>query len=321
MKVGLIGLGRHGMRYAQHLLEPRSPAQLVAVCRRDPLQGEEFSQKHHIRFHPTYQALIHDPEVEAIVVVTPPSLTCAIALEGIQQGKPLLIEKPLSVSARDARHIVECAAQANVPIMTAHTLRYDATISKLQKSSDTLGAWQYLSLTARLERRPHSPEEIYAWNGRGALLEIGIHALDIARFLTREEIQEVYCEMLNTTPGGPEEQVWGRLTTQSGLPCLFDVSRVSQSRMTSIELIGETGQLRANWSTGTLSLQRGRNLPEEQQFSPTPTIQYVLQDFIQSLIEEKPMPITGEDGLRAIEIAEACYLSASTKQPVTLSHS
>ena len=320
MKVGLIGLGRHGTRYAEHLFEQESPAQLVAVCRRNPAQGQTFARKHNIRFHQHYQSLIHDPEVEAIIVVTPPSLTCPIALEAIQDRKPLLIEKPLAISGTDARRIVEHAAQANVPIMTAHTLRYDATITKLKECSQAIGEWQYLSLTARLERRSHSPEEIYAWNGRGALLEIGIHLLDIVRYLTEEEIREVHCEIPQADPVGPEEQAWGRLTTQSGIPCLLDISRVSHSRITHVELIGETGQLHASWSTGNLSLQRQRNPPEEQTLPPTPTIRYVLQDFFHALRTGKPMPITGKDGLRAVEIAEACYESAATKHPVTLTH-
>ncbi len=148
MKVGLIGLGHHGERYAKHLLAPQAPAQLVATCRRDPAKGQVFAQEHQTRFHQDYHSLIHDPEVEAIIIVTPPSMTCQIAVEAIQQKKPVLIEKPLAVSAADARYIVECAAQANVPIMTAQTLRYEATIAALKERAHEVGKCHYLSLTA-----------------------------------------------------------------------------------------------------------------------------------------------------------------------------
>ena len=319
IKVGLIGLGRHGARYAQHLLEQGSPARLVAVCRRDILQGEAFARKHQIRYYQDYTGLIRDPEVEAIVVVTPPTLTYPIARESIQHKKPLLIEKPLAASAQDAYRIVERASQVNVPIMTAHTLRYENTIKKLKDDCQCVGKWQYLSLTSRLEYRPHSPEDVKAWNGRGALLEFGIHLLDVIRFITGEEIREVYCEIAQKKQGNPENQIWGRLTTQSGIPCLLDVSRVSQSRMTHIDLIGETGQLRADWTTGTLRFQQHRNKPVEQRFSPTSTIRLILQDFIQALKSGTTIPISGEDGLHAIEIAEACYESAKKNLPTTLS--
>ena len=318
MNVGIIGLGRHGTRYAHHLLTPESPGKLVAICRRDPEQGRAFADQHQLRFHQQYQSLIRDPEVEVIIVVTPPSLNKTIAIEAIHNRKPLLIEKPLAISSTEARQIVEHAAQANVPLMTAQTLRYDATIVKLKEWGQEIGQWQYLSLTSRLEQRPHSPEEMNAWNRRGAILEIGIHLLDLVRFLTGEEVREVYCEIPESDLGAPENQAWGRLTTLSGIPCLLDISRVSNSRMTRVELIGQTGQLRVNWTTGFVTLLKQRNPLKKHQLPPTPTIQYVLNDFIYALKTGTPMPITGEDGLRAVEIAEACYESASLKQAVRL---
>lgn len=320
MNVGLIGLGRHGMRYAHHLLDSPSPARLVAICRRDSEKGHAFADKHQLRFHRRPQDLASDPEVDAVIVVTPPSLTLPIAMDAIQHRKAVLIEKPLSVTAADARKIVETSTKAGVPIMTAHTMRYDATIAKLKECSENVGAWRYLALTARLERRLPSIEEIQAWKGRGALLEFGIHLLDLARFLTGEEITEVHCEVNRTDIDKPEEQIWGRLTTQSGIPCLLDVSRVSSSRMTRVELIGETGQVRANWTTGTVSLQRERHPPEEYTLAPTPTIQRVLEDFVHALTTGSPMPIPANDGLRAVEIAEACYESARTGSPVQSPH-
>ena len=315
MNIGIIGLGRHGTRYLQHLLEPESPGRLVAICRRDPEQGHALADQHKLRFHQHYQSLIQDPQVEAIIVVTPPSLNLPIALEAIQHRKPLLIEKPLAVSGTEARQIVEHAAQANVPIMTAHTLRYDATIAYIKDRSQDIGPWRYLSLTARLEQRPHSLEEINAWNRRGAILEIGIHLLDLVRYLTREDVHEAFCEILPNKET-PEDQAWGRLTTLSGLPCLFDVSRVSESRMTRVELVGQTGQLSANWATGSVTQQKQRNPPEKYHLPLTPTIHYVLKDFIHALKTGNSMPITGEDGLRAVEIAEACYESATLKQAI-----
>ncbi|GJL63120.1 MAG: NADH-dependent dehydrogenase [Nitrospirales bacterium] len=318
MNLGLIGVGRHGTRYAQHLLDPDSPGRLVAICRRDAAKGQAFAQNSALRFHQDYQSLIQDPEVEAIIVVAPPSLTLPIAITAIQNGKPLLIEKPLAVSGSDARQIVARASQAHVPIMTAHTLRYDVTIAKIKEWEQDIGEWQHLSLTARLEHRPHSQEDNKAWNNRGALLEIGIHVLDLTRFLTGEEIGEVQCETNQSTPQLPEGHAWGRLTTESGLSCHFDVSRLNDSRMTEIKVIGQTGSIYANWSTSTITRHLQNNTSEKLQLSPLPTIPLVINDFIQALYTETAMPISAEDGLRAVEIAEACYQSAAQKHTITL---
>ena len=114
IRIGLIGLGRHGMRYAQHMRELAPRATLVAVCRRDALQGAAFADTHGLRFHNDFRALIADPHVDAVVVVTPPSLTSVICGEAIRANKPLLIEKPLAMSGAVARTMAEAVGVERV---------------------------------------------------------------------------------------------------------------------------------------------------------------------------------------------------------------
>ena len=113
--IGLIGLGRHGTRYARHLLEDIPQARLVAVCRRNAKEGRAFAQSHNLHFYKDYRDLIADPQVEAVLVVTAPSLTLSIAQEAIRYQKPLLIEKPLAIHGADAREIVESGPGSRRP--------------------------------------------------------------------------------------------------------------------------------------------------------------------------------------------------------------
>ena len=318
--MGLIGLGRHGMRYAQHLMGQIPNARLIAVCRRNAKEGQEFAQRHNLRFYQDYRVLLADPQVEAVLVVTAPSLTLPIAREAIRNKKPLLIEKPLAIHSADAREIVEGATKNHIPLMTAQTLRYDPTIQKLREIAPRVGKWRYLSLTCRVEHRDHSMKEMLAWENRGVLLEVGIHLLDLTRFLTGEEIQEVYCELDQPgEPDTPENRCWARLTTISGMHCSLDVSRVSSNRVTRAEIVGVEGQACADWNASRVYIATQQNQKEEYSLTPTPTLLCVLRDFFQALENRFPMPITGIDGLRAVEIANACYESAATGRPVVLS--
>ncbi|MDX1410738.1 MAG: Gfo/Idh/MocA family oxidoreductase [Nitrospirales bacterium] len=316
--VGLIGLGRHGMRYAKHLLEGNPPSRLVAVCRRNAQQGMTFAKTNNLSFYKDFRGLIADPRVEAVLVVTAPSLTLPIAREAIRHQKPLLIEKPLAIHGADAREIVERADSHSIPLMTAQTLRYDAAILKLKEIGLKIGKWKYLSLTARMEHREHSKEDIQAWANRGVILEMGVHLFDLVRFLTGEEIREVYCELVSPDHQGPEDQAWIRLTTHSGLLCFLDVSRVSSNRVTRAEIIGEKGQVCADWSKSTVHLSTHQNHPEEYQLPATHTLLSVLQAFSLALKNHDPMPITGLDGQRAVELADACYQSAAAGRPIEL---
>ena len=316
--IGLIGLGRHGMRYAGHLLEPLPKARLMAVCRRAAAQGSVFAADHSVRFYQDYHDLIADSNVEAVVVVTPPAVTRAICLDAVHARKPVLIEKPLAPTGAEAREMVRAAESCGTPLMTAQTLRFDSAVLALKAELAYAGPRQYLVLTNRVEPRgevTHNPAD-YA--GRGVLLEIGIHLLDLIRFLTGEEVIEVRCDMDGSAPERPESRALVSLRTSGGLPCIVDVSRVTAGRISRAEWVGKDGQLIADWVNHRLSRISSGNALDEKTLEDRPTIVATLQAFLDAIERGVPMPITGFDGQRAVEIADACYHSAVTGQTVQL---
>ncbi|HET8579579.1 MAG TPA: Gfo/Idh/MocA family oxidoreductase [Nitrospiraceae bacterium] len=314
--IGLIGLGRHGMRYARHLLEPLPNARLMAVCRRTAAQGSVFAAQHSVKFYQDYHDLIADSNVEAVVVVTPPSITRQICLDAVHARKPLLIEKPLAPTGVEAQEMVRAAASYGTPLMTAQTLRFESAILALKGELACVGTRQYLVLTNRIEPREELTQNPTDYAGRGVLLEIGIHLLDLVRFLTGEEVVEVWCDMDGSAPERPESRALISLWTSGGLPCIVDVSRVTAGRISRAEWVGKDGQLVADWVSHRLSRISSRNALDEKTLEDRPTIVATLQAFLDALERGAPMPITGLDGQRAVEIADACYQSAAIRQTV-----
>lgn len=223
--VGLIGVGRHGLRYARHIVNDLPTASLRAVCRQRPEQGFDLPGAQPIKVYGKAESLIVDPAVDVVIVVTPPLYVRDICRLAVQARKPVLIEKPLATTVADAGAMVTMAREAAVPLMTAHTLRFDNAIQQMKTLQYRIGRSERLHLISRIEKRKTAPGHADGYGKRGALLEIGVHMLDLVRFLT----------------------------------------------------------------------------------------------FLQAVRENTPMPITGEDGWRAVEIAEACYQSAQLGgAPVTL---
>ncbi len=307
--VGLIGLGHHGSRYAKHLLHDLPEARLVAVSRRRATEGHGLVSAPALACYTDYHELIADPQVEAVVVVTPPAINREICLAVAQARKALLVEKPLAISAADARAIAQAAQGSGQPMMTAQTLRFDAAVGLVQERHSQIGVLQYLSLASRME--PHGMSgDGRGFGGRGCLLETGIHLLDLARVLTGEEIRTVSCEMDVVPPDGAERRVVGRLTTQGGLVCLLDVSRVSSGRIGRVELVGSEGQLSADWCGQRVVQVSAQHGAGDWSSVMCPTVLRTLQAFVRSVRDGLPPPVTIEDGKRAVEIAEACYSSA-----------
>ena len=307
--IGLIGLGRHGSRYAKHILADLPDARLVAVSRRRAGEGHGLVLAPTVPCYFDFHELIADPHVEAVVVVTPPALNREICVAAARAKKALLVEKPLAITAEDAYAIAREARQAGQVMMMAQTLRFDAAVVALRERQAQIGALQYLSVASRME--PHGlTEDVRGFGGRGCLLETGIHLLDLVRVLTEDEVQAVSCDMDVVPPHGAERRIVGRLMTRRKLVCLLDVSRVSSGRIGRIELIGADGQLSADWCGQRVVQVSARHGAGEWSTAADPTVFGTLRAFVRAVREGFPPPVTIEDGKRAVEVAEACYASA-----------
>lgn len=316
--LGLIGVGRHGSRYLQHLLSVETGGELIAISRRNMEEGVRLATKYSFRFYPNYHDLLADSTIQAVLIVTPPLLNLPIALKAIQLGKAVLLEKPLALNQTQGCQIVEAATKAKIPVMTAQTLRYEPAIRQLQDIASSLGQWQYLVCTMRFEPRPASIGENPSWSNYGALLEFGIHLLDLVRVLTQDEVHSVSADIGRPAAQDPEHRAFIKLITRRGLPCYLDISRVSQGRVTRAEIMGSNGQALADWTTNIVRKISGRNEIVDYPCPPSATLIEVLRDFCQAIRTGGPMPITAEDGLRAVELADACYRSAQIGKPVLL---
>ena len=100
--------------------------------------------------------------------------------------------------------------------------------------------------------------------------------------------------------------------------CVVDGQKFTKSRVGKIEIVGENGQFIANWFTNTLHEVHDRDVQEIAGLPPAPTVPLVLGDFVAAIRGEQPVPITGDDGMRAVAIAMACYESAERSRMVNV---
>jgi predicted dehydrogenase len=307
--VGLIGVGRHGMRYARHIVHDIPTASLEAVCRQHSQQGFDLPGSASVKVYQEPRSLIADPRVEVVVVVTPPIFFLDICRIAVQARKPLLIEKPLATTAADAHAMVVLAHEARVPLMTAQTLRFDHTIQYMKTLRSSIGRSERLDLISRIETRHTAPDHAEGYGKRGAVLEIGVHMLDLVRYLTGEEPQEVRCTMDPLPSVAPETAAVVDLITDRRTACRIEIARVPAGRVGRAVWSGSQGRLEADWVQGRLHCDDGTGT-KSVNLSPAQTILATLTAFLHAVKTNSPLPITGEDGWRAVDIAEACYRSA-----------
>ncbi|HKP00723.1 MAG TPA: Gfo/Idh/MocA family oxidoreductase, partial [Nitrospiraceae bacterium] len=247
LRIGLIGAGRHGSRYIHHLLHDLPNARLVALCRKRIGEETPWLSTVEIPIYEDYRALIADQAVEAIVVVTPPSLYPEICLEAVKARKPVLIEKPLATTGREARAMVTAAEEAGLPLMTAQTMRFDSAILLVKDHLPKIGRLRYATFTSRVETRTGFEGDAPIQGQRGVLLELGIHLLDLVPFLTDEQVVAVRCQLDHLPTAAPDTTAIVQVKTESGMSCVLDIARVVGGRVGRTEWVGTQGQIAADW--------------------------------------------------------------------------
>lgn len=318
--IGLIGFGVHGTRYAKHLLHDVPQAKLVAICRKNRQLGEEFARRQGISYYSDFRKLIADPRVQAVAVVTTPNHNLDICSCAAGAGKHILIEKPLAGDVAQAQGILDTARAFGVKLMVAQTLRYNSVVREILQQKDRVGDLHTLGLHQRAEAFVLPWQDNPNVAGGGAILHMGIHLFDLVRYITKTEVKKVYCEVQKVYNKHLEDGFTAILTLANGIKVMVDCARFTDGRSGRIELVGKKGQLVGDYIQHYLKANsKGKlhNLPLPE---PANTVEQAISDFTNCVLEDMPPPITGLDGLRGMQVVEACYASLEQGQAVAIAY-
>ena len=168
--------------------------EVAAVAARDPARADAFARKHSIgRSLPSYDALIADPDIDAIYNPLPNGLHAQWTLRAIAAGKHVLCEKPFTANAREAREVADAAAAAGVVVTEAFHYRYHPLAERMRRISHDgqLGTIREIR-TSMCFPLPKFSDIRYQYDlGGGAMMDAGCYALHCMRLLAPSEPQVV----------------------------------------------------------------------------------------------------------------------------------
>jgi len=309
MKVGIIGTGRHGARYANHILQDLPEMHLAAISRRGE-EGRAQAEAWGAAYHADWRELVASPAVDAVIAVTTPNLHPEIAACCAGQGKPLLIEKPLAIDAAAAARIVTLFGKANLPLTVGQTLRYNPVIKALRQELGRAGTLHLFSACHRLEQTSHPWLDLPEVAGGGVILHSAVHLFDALRFITGQEVKRVRAMVGHRYTSHLEDLFVAQIEMESGLIGSVNASKVGPARSGRYEFVGSRGQLQGDQVHGFVEFLRGGESETLLESGPVPAILPLLLDWQALLAGHGENPVPGEDGLAAVRICDACLLSA-----------
>ncbi len=310
LKTGIIGTGKHGSRYARHIINDIPGLELVAISRRGST-GKTQSEEWNCKWYQDWRDLVADPSVEAVISVVPPTLNLQIARECCRWKKPLLIEKPLAVTGSDAEAIVAMFSQSGLPLTVAQTLRWNPVVKALKEKFDLVGACHSFILTQRIEPSTLPWLEDPAVAGAGVSLHTAVHLFDAIRFVTGWDILRVRSATISVYNPGVEDILLAQVDCGKAMG-LIDTSKVSASRTGYLEFVGAKGTLRGDHIHGILDLFQGMECSCLMKKAPGPGILYLLEEWQDFIRDKGQNPVTAEDGAAAVRACHASLRSASS---------
>jgi predicted dehydrogenase len=314
-RLGLIGVGKHGSRYARHIRDDVADVELVAIARRDPDQAAAAARAFAARAYTDYRELIERGEVDAVIVVVPPTLHVEILSCAARAGIPVLLEKPAAPSLAAGKTLLAVLRSNPIPLMVAQTLRYNAVVQALRTACADLGPLRSLTFAQRFEPSPLGWLDDPSQSGGGIVLHTGVHAFDLARVLSGLAIDAVTCQTQAVHTRRTEDNFVATLRLGGGAAlATVSCARTAGARNGHIELSGERGTLVGDHVLNRAYKVVGTVVEPLAIGDSVPTVREALCDFIAALRRGAPMPVTLTDGLRAVAVAEACYQSARSGQ-------
>src|SRR5215216_1750167 len=165
-------------------------AQIAAIAARDPKRAQSFARRHHIpRVHQTYNALLADPDIDAIYNPLPNSLHAEWTISALQEGKHVLCEKPFASNAKEAEEMAKTARETGLVLSEAFAYRYHPLIGRVKEiiSSGELGKIRHIEAQfCFLLPAPKNIRFNYELAG-GALMDCGCYPVSLIRFLADAE--------------------------------------------------------------------------------------------------------------------------------------
>jgi len=326
---GLVGASNIARTRLVNAINAQPDSRVVAVMSRDLNRAHAFARECDIASaYDSLDALLANPQVHCVYISTTNDVHYAQTLAAARAGKHVLCEKPLALELAQAREMVDVCHRAGVVLGTNHHMR-NSVIHRRARQLILDGAIGK-PLSARLLRAMYLPPTLHGWRlnaaiGGGAILDMTVHDADVARFVLNSEVESVVAikAQQGLGVGDIEDTVMGVLNFRNGVLCQFHDSFVVRHADMHFEIHGADGSLYAEKAMtaqpiGKLFLRRGDERTEMDCGVFEELHTRAVKLFNAAARGQGQPAVSGEDGVRSLQIALAVRDAANTGKRVYL---
>jgi myo-inositol 2-dehydrogenase / D-chiro-inositol 1-dehydrogenase len=331
LKIGLIGAGRIGRLHAEHLTSRIQSADVIMVADVFEEAARECAELYTIPyFTNNYRAVLDYPDIQAVVICSSTGTHARIIEEAAQAGKHIFCEKPIALDLPSIDRALDAVERAGVKLQIGFNRRFDANYRRVRQAMEQ-GEIGHPHLLHIISHDPEPPPIDYIRVSGGIFLDMTIHDFDMARFLIGSEVDEIFVMagvMVDPAIGaaGDVDTAVSIVQFSNGVIGTIDNSRhAAYGYDQRVEVLGSDGAVSiGNNYPNAAIISDGHSVRHDlplRFFVERYTESFVVEvaAFVDAVLHDTPVPVTGFDGRVSVVMALAAQKSLAEHRPVRLS--
>lgn len=323
LRVALMGLGSYAERVAE-AMQSSKRARLTGLISGTPSKLQEWgtrfgvAEKHRYNYE-NFDRIKDDPDIDAVYIITPNALHRDQAIRVARAGKHVICEKPMAVNAREGQDMVDACSEAGVKLLVGYRMHFEPKtleVIRMRKAGDFGSIRFFQGLCGFRIGDPGQWRLDKALAGGGAMMDIGIYAINGARYMVGEEPVWVTAQETKTDPVKFKQGVDETIQFQLGFPSGAVASCLSTYQMNHLDrffMTGEAGYAELLPATGYGPIEGRTHKGELTQ--PHVMHQTLQMDEMAGILLDGNIPVVpvdGAEGLKDLKIIDAIYAACAT---------
>src|SRR3990170_1464901 len=309
--VAVIGTGFWGKNHARVYKELES-TELVAICDVDAERAKAVAGQFGVKAYSSSERMLRNEDIEAVSVCTWSTSLAKEALKALRAGKHVLVEKPMATNTKQAEKLVLTAGQNGLHFTVGFLMRFIPGLCLIREAVENKKIGDLVCATAK--RVSQWPERI---GDVGVVKDTAIHDIDVMRYISNEDPIGVYAKTGSMKHRKFEDYAQIMLTYEDGKSAFIESNWLTPYKTRTLRVTGSDAIMRLDYITQELWIENAKETLQPRYLWQEP-LKLELQHFADCILEKKKPLITGADGLKALQIAEAALRSSAKNRAIKL---
>ena len=315
LRVGCLGMGWWSDVLAD-AIKRSGKLEIVSCYTRSPEKRDAFAKKYGCKTVPTYEAMLDDPSIEAIINTTPNNVHLETTRAAAEAGKHVFLDKPIANTVSDGKALTEACRKAKVVLALGYQRRKESHFRWVKKQIDDGVFGKLVNAEANISRDRLGKIDLSSWRYTsegmpgGVMLQIGIHYADVLTYLLGpiKSVSGQFAQLV--LPGDNPDVASLILQHENGALSTLNASYASASEYYQMNIYGKEASAYYDMHQGLRFLKRGGTKSDPVKCDANDTIAEELEEFARAVRGEGEPEMDGEKGTDSLAVLLAGIRSA-----------